>query len=139
MSGWVALALLIGGLVVVALIVLATDVYRGDIGGGRHTMARARRLLVVATDAATEAGAASWVAEQRRDHPDLQCFVVCERDGQELYMAVQEAIAHEQPDAIVVARHDEHPHAVLDGVFGRLKEDGRLPVDAIYVGGGEPG
>ena len=51
-------------------------------------------------------------------------------------MAVQEAIDHENPDAIVVARHDEQPHAVLDGVYGRLKEDGRLPVDAIYVGGG---
>ena len=159
MSGWVALGLLVAGLVFIALIVLAGDVLRGDVGG-RHTMARARRLLVVATDTPTEAGAERWIAEQHAERPDLQFFVVresdgaerwiseqhaerpdlqffvvSESDGAELWAAIQEAIAYEHPDAIVFARHDEHPHAVLDGVYGRLKEEHELPVDAIYVGG----
>ena len=136
MSGWAALGLLVGGLVVVALLVLAFDVARGDVGGGHHTMARARRLLVVATDAPTEAGAERWITEQREERPELQCFVVREADGAQLWMAIQEAIAHERPDAIVFARHDEQPHAMLDGVYGRLKEEHTLPVDAIYVGQG---
>lgn len=135
MSGWVALGLLVGGLIFVALIVLGFDVLRGDVGGGRHTMARARRLLVVATDEPTEAGAERWISEQHAERPDLQFFVVSESDGAELWAAIQEAIAYEHPDAIVFARHDEHPHAVLDGVYGRLKEEHELPVDAIYVGG----
>ena len=135
MSGWVALGLLVSGLIFVALIVLGFDVLRGDVGGGRHTMARARRLLVVATDEPTEAGAERWISEQHAERPDLQFFVVSESDGAELWAAIQEAIAYEHPDAIVFARHDEHPHAVLDGVYGRLKEEHELPVDAIYVGG----
>ena len=134
MSGWAALGLLVAGLIVIALIVLAGDVLRGDVGG-RHTMARARRLLVVATDTPTEAGAERWIAEQHAERPDLQFFVVRESDGAELWAAIQEAISYEHPDAIVFARHDEEPHAVLDGVYGRLKEEHTLPVDAIYVGG----
>ena len=134
MSGWVALALLVGSLIVVALIVLAADVLRGDVGGGRHTLARARRLLVIATDESTETGAERWIDEQQRERPELQCFIVHESDGQQLWMAIQEAIARESPDAIVFARHDDQPHAMLDGVYGRLKEEHLLPVDAIYVG-----
>ncbi len=42
MSGWLAIGLIVIGLLVVALAVLGFDISRGDVGGGRHTMARAR-------------------------------------------------------------------------------------------------
>ena len=70
MSVWLAFGLIVGGLAVVAVAVLVTDIARGDVGGGRHTMARARRLLVVALDPGTRAGAERWIAEQREEDPD---------------------------------------------------------------------
>lgn len=132
-STWLALGLVIAGLVAVALAILAADVARGDVGGGRHTMARARRLLVVATDEQTRGGAERWIEEQRREHPDSQFFVLADAEDQELFMAIQEAIERERPDAVVVARHEEESHSTLAGVYGRLKDDARVPVDAIYV------
>jgi hypothetical protein len=133
MSGWLIMAMVVGGLVIVALAILATDVARGDVGGGRHTMERARRLLVIATDEATRVGAERWIDEQRAEHPDRQYFVLSDPEEQDLYMAAQEAIARERPDAIVIARHADEPHPVLEGIYGRFKEEGALPVDAIYV------
>lgn len=134
MNGWLALALVVAGLVFVALIVLLFDVLRGDVGGGHHTMQRARRLLVIATDPEMEAGAMEWIAERRRERADLQCFVLAEHEGQTLDLAIEEAIARERPDAVVVARHATDNPSLLEGVYGRLKEDCPLPVDAIYVG-----
>lgn len=135
MSGWLAIGSVVVGLVAVALAILATDVARGDVGGGRHTMERARRILVVATDGETRGGAERWVDEQRREHPDRQFFVLADTGGQELYLAVQDVIDRERPDAIVVTRHAGDNRSSLEGIYGRLKEDLRLPVDAIYVGG----
>jgi hypothetical protein len=40
LSPWLAMALIVGGLVGVAVAMLAVDLLRGDVGG-RHTMARA--------------------------------------------------------------------------------------------------
>jgi hypothetical protein len=137
MSGWLAIALIVIGLVAVAVAVLAFDIARGDVAGGRHTMARARRLLVVATDDETGKGADHWVAEQRSERPELQCFVLVERDGQELFMAVQDAIEREHPDVIVMIRHEQERHSET-GTYARLKEQLSLPIDTIYVpAGGE--
>ncbi|MDQ5839611.1 MAG: hypothetical protein M3537_00325 [Chloroflexota bacterium] len=133
MSAWLAIGLVVVGLVAVALAILAADIGRGDVGGARHTIERARRLLVVATDERTRNGAERWIREQRSEHPDLQFFVLSDAEGQELYMAIQEAIERDRPDAIVVARHAEGSHSALAGVYGRLKEDLSVPVDAIYV------
>lgn len=136
MSAWLALGMFIIALVVVALIILAMDVARGDVGGGRHTMERARRLLVVSTDATTARGAEAWMDSQLVEHPRMQCFVLAGADDQESYLDIQEAIAQHRPDAVVVARHHEDSHTTLDGLYGRLKEDLEIPVDAIYVEGG---
>ena len=133
MSGWLALGLVVIGLVGVACVVLVFDVLRGDVGGGRHTLARARRLLVVATDAETEAGAERWITEQREENPALQCFLLVQPEGQELFMSIQEAIDRDRPDAIVMVRHGGPGHWAHEGTFGRLKEEQRVPVDAIFV------
>jgi hypothetical protein len=133
MSFWLTLGLFVIALVVVAAAILVTDVARGDVGGGRHTMARARRLLVVSTDEQTAAGADRWIHEQHADRPHMQFFVLKGPDDQALYEAVHGAIERDRPDAIVIARHQEESHAVLAGLYGRLKEDVPIPVDAIYI------
>lgn len=133
MSAWLAIGLTVGGLIMVALVMLAFDVARGDVGGGHHTMERARRLLVVATDETTATGADRWITDQHKERPQLQFFVLTGPDDQDLYMQIQGAIERDRPDAIVVARHGEESHATQEGIFGRLKEDAELPVDAIYV------
>jgi hypothetical protein len=97
-------------------------------------MARARRLLVVATDDETEAGAEAWIEEQRAERRDLQCFVLVEREGQELFMRIQDALERDRPDAIVMVRHGGKSHWAHEGTFGRLKEEQPVPVDAIFVG-----
>ena len=136
MSAWAAIGLTVVGLLIVALAILAADIARGDVGGGRHTMERARRILVVATDAETRGGADRWIDEQRLEHPDRQFFVLADAEGQELYMAVQDVIERERPDAVIVTRHERDSHSTAEGIYGRLKDDLRVPVDAIYVGSG---
>jgi len=133
MTGWLAIGLVVIGLAAVALMILAFDVARGDVGGGRHTLARARRLLVVGPDEVTLAGAERWVAEQRREHALLQCFLLSGQGGSDLYMAIEEVVQREHPDAIVFARHAEERHTQPEGVYGRLKEGQSVPVAAIYV------
>jgi hypothetical protein len=133
MTGWLAIGLVVLGLVAVALIVFAFDVARGDVGGGRHTLERARRLLVVASDEVTLVGAERWVAEQRREHPLLQCFVLGDPGGSDLYMAIEDLVQREHPDAIVVVRRSEERDPRVASVYGRLKEGQSVPVDAIYV------
>jgi hypothetical protein len=132
-SGWLAIGLVVIGLVGVACVVLLFDILKGDVGGGRHTLARARRLLVVATDAETEAQAERWIARQHDERPELQCFVLTEREGQELFMAIQHAIDHDRPDAIVMIRHGGEGRWAHDATYGRLKAEQRVPVDAIVV------
>ncbi len=134
MSGWLAIGLVVIGLAGVAAIVLLFDVLRGDVGGGRHTMARTRRLLVVATDDETEAGADAWIEEQRAERGDLQCFVLVEHEGQELFMRIQESLERDRPDAIVMVRHAGESHWAHEGTYGRLKDEQPVPVDAIFVG-----
>jgi len=136
MSGFLAIGLVVIGLVAVALIILAFDVARGDVGG-HHTMERARRLLVVSTDETTARAADRWIEEQRLEHPRLQYFVLEGADDQESYMVIQEVIEREGPDAVVVSRHPEDSHTTLAGMYGRLKEDLHIPVDAIYVDAGK--
>jgi DNA-binding transcriptional LysR family regulator len=130
---FLAIGLVVIGLVGVALLILAFDVARGDVGGGHHTLARARRLLVVATDPAAMAGVDRWIEAQQREHPRMQLFVLEGRNDQDSYMAVQEAIEQNRPDAVIVARDQHETHASLSGMYGRLKEDLHIPVDAIYV------
>jgi hypothetical protein len=130
---FVAIGLIVAGLVGVALAILAFDVARGDVGGGHHTLARARRLLLVATDPSAMAGVERWIEAQHREHPTLQLFVLEGANDQETYMAVQEAIEQNRPDAVIVARDEHETHASLSGMYGRLKEDLHIPVDAIYV------
>jgi hypothetical protein len=133
MSVFAAIGLIVLGLAAVALIILALDVARGDVGGGRHTLERARRLLVVATDDRTREGADRWIEEQRREHPQQQFFVLVGYDGQQLFMDVESAVERERPDAVIVARHEEESHTTLEGTYGRLKDDLSVPVDAIYI------
>lgn len=135
MSVWLAITLVIVGLAAVAIAILIADVARGDVGGGRHTLERARRILVIATDDETTAGADRWVEEQRREHPQLQAFVLSHPDGNDLYMQIEGVIERERPDAVVMARHASESLSTLEGTYGRLKEDLRVPVDAIYIGG----
>lgn len=135
MNAFLAIGLVGIGLVGVALIILAFDIARGDVGGGHGTLERARRLLVISTDPSTAQGAGRWIEEQRRDHPRLQCFVLEGSEDQESYLAAQEAIERNRPDAVVVARSHDASHTTLDGIYGRLKEDLHIPVDAIYVEG----
>jgi DNA-binding transcriptional LysR family regulator len=138
-NGFVALGLVVLGLVGVALVILAFDVARGDVGGGHHTLERARRLLVVTTDPYAMPGVDRWIEDQHREHPRLQCFVLAGADDQAGYEAVQAAIERDRPDAVVVAREKTEAHAVLAGMYGRLKEDLLIPVDAIYVERGSRG
>jgi nucleotide-binding universal stress UspA family protein len=133
-SVWVGIALVVGGLVAVALVILAADVARGDVGGGRHTMQRARRILVVATDEETTAEADRWIEQQRGEHPQLQCFVLTQPEGQALFMAIEDVIDRERPDAVVMARHSGEHTSTLSGTYARLRDELRVPVDAIYVG-----
>jgi hypothetical protein len=138
MSGWLAIGLVVIGMVGVALTVLIFDIARGDVGG-RHTLARARRLLVIATDAETGERADRWVGEQRAERPELQCFVLVEPDGQELFMSVQDVIERDSPDAIVMVRHEEDRHQAIQSTYGRLKEQFSIPIDTIYVPSRSPG
>ena len=133
MNGFVAIGLVVVGLVAVALIILVFDIARGDVGGGHHTLERARRLLVVCTDPYDMPGIDKWIEDQRRDHPRMQCFVLSGADDQPTYEAVQAAIESNRPDAVVVAREKTESHPKLAGLYGRLKEDAVVPVDAIYV------
>lgn len=120
------------GLVVVAGVVLIFDLSRGDVGGGRHTLARARRILVVATDAETEACAENWITRQRAERDDLQCFLLVQPDGEPLYSGIHDVLDRERTDAIVFSRHhDEHDsHA---DTLARLREEGTGPIDLIFV------
>lgn len=138
MDLWLAIGLVVIGLVAVAVVVLLFDIARGDVGGGRHTMARARRLLVVATDEETGRHADAWVGLQREERPELQCFVLVEPDGQGLFMSVQESIGRESPDAIVMVRHEQERHGHAGSTYARLKEQFSIPIDSVFVGGGGP-
>jgi hypothetical protein len=132
-SVWLAFGLIVGGLIVVAIAILITDIARGDVGGGRHTMARARRLLVIALDPGTREGAERWIAEQREKEPDRRFFLLDDTEGEDPLLAVEHAIDHDRPDAIVVARPEGENPRLETGVYGALKEERRVPVDAIYV------
>lgn len=133
MSVWLAFGMIIGVLVIVAVAVLISDIARGDVGGGRHTMARAQRLLVVAESPALIAGAEPWITEQRAENPEKQFLVLEDVPEDDVSAAVHYAIDREKPDAIVVARsYRDDPHS-LGGLYGALKEDAPVPVDAIYV------
>ena len=139
MSAWLGIGLVVIGLVAVALAVLGFDIARGDVGGGRHTMARARRLLVIATDERTGDQADGWVSEQRSERPELQCFVLVEPDGQGLFMAIQDVIDREHPDALVFVRQEGERHGEPGTTYERIKEQYSLPIDTIYVpAGGRP-
>jgi hypothetical protein len=135
MSVWLGIGLVVIGLVVVAACVLAFDLFSGHLGGARHTMERARRLLVVATDEETSVGADRWVERQRREHPQLQCFVLVEPEGQGLFMAVQDVIERERPDALVMIRHPGEKHLPETGTYGRLKEQLDIPIDTVEASG----
>jgi hypothetical protein len=136
MSGWLAIGLIVIGLLVVALAVLGFDMSRGDVGGGRHTMARARRLLVIATDEETGRAADLWVGEQRAGRPEMQCFVLVEPDGQELFMAVQSAIERESPDALVVIERETDQRDHHNVTIERIREQFMLPIDTVFANGG---
>ena len=134
MSGWLAIGLIVIGLLVVALAVLGFDISRGDVGG-RHTMARARRLLVIATDEETGRAADRWVGEQRAERPEMQCFVLVEPDGQELFMAVQSAIERESPDALVVVEREADERDHHNVTIERIREQFTLPIDTVHANG----
>ncbi len=132
MSGWLAIGLVTIGLMAVAGVVLLFDLSRGDIGGGRHTLARARRILVVATDAETEAYAESWISDQRAERSDLQCFLLVEADGEPLFERIHETIDGAHTDAIVFTRHHAERDSHSD-TLARLREEGTGPIDLIFV------
>jgi hypothetical protein len=125
MSGWLAIGLVVIGLVAVAVTVLLFDLARGDVGG-RHTMSRARRLLVVATDERTRARAEEWIDHQHHERPDLQCFLLVEDEGEPLYGAIHDALDREHPDGIVIVKHEAEPSGDRDTLAG-LKQEGTGP------------
>ena len=135
MGVFAGIGLVVIGLLVVAACVLVFDLFSGHLGGARHTMERARRLLVVATDEETSAGADRWVKQQRKEHPQLQCFVLVEPEGQGLFMAVEEVIERERPDALVMVRHAGETHLSESGTYGRLKEQLEIPIDTVSPSG----
>lgn len=133
MDPWVAIGLVIAGLIGVAVVMLIFDVARGDIGG-RHTLARSRRILVVATDGPTADRAEEWVAEERIERPDLQCFVLVEPDGERLYQGIHDVLDREAPDSIIFVRRSSDKHEEHTGTIARLRDEGVGPIDSIYVG-----
>ncbi|MCB0876277.1 MAG: hypothetical protein R2718_05775 [Solirubrobacterales bacterium] len=132
MDPWVAIGLIFAGLIGVAVVMLIFDVTRGDIGG-RHTLARARRILVVATDGATADRAEEWVAAERIERPDLQCFVLIRPEGEQLYQGIHEVLDREAPDSIVFVRHRSERDEEHTGTLARLHDEGVGPIDSIYV------
>ena len=127
--------MVVAGLIGVAVVMLIFDYARGDIGG-RHTLARSRRILVVATDGATADRAEEWVAEERIERPDLQCFVLVEPEGEGLYQGIHDVLDREAPDTIVYVRHAEEKDHGHSGTIARLRDEGVGPIDSIYVAGG---
>lgn len=132
MNGFVAIGLIAAGLAGVAIVMLIFDLSRGDIGG-RHTLARARRLLVTATDEATAAKAEEWIAQERIERPDLQCFLIVEPEGEELYQRINYSLEREAPDSIVMVRHADERHEHHTGTYARLHDQGVGPIDCIYL------
>jgi TusA-related sulfurtransferase len=132
MSVFGGIGLVVVGLVLVAACVLAFDLFSGHLGGARHTMERARRLLVIATDEETSRGADRWIEQQRKEHPRLQCFVLVEPEGQGLFAAVEEVIERERPDALVMVEHGKKDHSVT---LERLREQLEIPIDTIPAAG----
>ena len=132
MNGWVAIGLVVAGLIGVAIVMLIFDVTRGDIGG-RHTLARARRILVVATDGPTADRAEEWVAAERIERPDLQCFVLVEPEGEGLYQAIHDVLDREEPDSIIFVRKASERHEEHTGTLARLHDEGVGPIDSIFV------
>ena len=127
------IGLVVACLIVIAVAVLWSDVTAGAVGGGRQTLARARKILVVATDAETEAEGRSWAERQRPEHPDLECLVV-RVTPDDVYSRVHAMVDAERPDAVVMVRHREEQHGhSLEGAYGALKEDLGTPLDSIYV------
>lgn len=135
MDPWVAIALIIAGLIGVAVVMLIFDVLRGDIGG-RRTLARARRILVVATDGPTADRAEEWVAKERAERPDLQCFLLVEPEGEGLYQGIHDALDREGADSIIFVRHAAERHEGHTGTIARLHDEGVGPIDSIYVNEG---
>jgi hypothetical protein len=129
---WVAIALIIAGLIGVAVVMLIFDVTRGDIGG-RHTLARARRIIVVATDGTTADRAEEWVARERVERPDLQCFVIVEPEGEHLYQTIHKTYETESVDSIVFVQHESERHEAHTGTVARLHDEGVGPIDSIYI------
>jgi hypothetical protein len=127
LSVWLAIGLVVIGLVGVALVVLIFDVARGDVGG-HHTMARARRLLIVANDETGHAEAERWAAEQHAARPDMQLFVLVKPEGQELYEEIFSSLERDRPDGIVMFLSDRH-----STTFERVREQTSIPVDVIDV------
>lgn len=132
MDPWVAIGLVIAGLIGVAVVMLIFDVARGDIGG-RHTLARSRRILVVATDGATAGHAEEWVAEERQERSDLQCFILVEPEGEGLYQGIHDVLDREAPDSIIFVRHASERHEGHTGTIARLNDEGVGPIDSIYI------
>ena len=49
------------------------------------------------------------------------------------------SVSIERPDGLVmVIPATERGHAAHTGTLGRLKEEGTLPIDTVFVGGGTP-
>jgi hypothetical protein len=132
LNGWVAIGLIFAGLIGVAVVMLIFDYTRGDIGG-RHTLARARRILVIATDGPTADRAEEWVAAERIERPDLQCFLIVEPEGEGLYQSIHDVLEREGADSIVFVRHASERHEEHTGTLARLHDEGVGPIDSIFV------
>ena len=128
-------------LVIIAFSMLFADALRGAIGG-RRTLERARRLLVVSIDDATERAARGWIERFRADHPATRCVPLRVGDGSDgdTYIAVQQEIEKTDPDGVVWALHESSRHSE-EGPYAMARRELELPMDAIYVpadgGGGD--
>lgn len=137
------IGLIIGAVIllaIVAVVLLSTDVLKGDIGG-RHTLERARKLLVVSTDDATKARGADWAAHHAETHADVKIVPLDASQVQgdfNVYLHVQEAINAEQPDAVVWVLHGDEGRHPEEGPYAMAKRELGVPMDAIVVSDSEP-
>jgi hypothetical protein len=136
------IGLIVGAVIVlgaIALILLSSDVVKGNIGG-RHTLERARKLLVVSADEPTRARGDDWSAHHAEKHPDVEIVPldVSGADGDfAAYLAVQEAINAQKPDGLIWVLHTGESRHAEEGPYAMAKRELNIPMDAIFASEGE--
>lgn len=131
--GWTLVGVIASALVIAGGVVLFNDVIGGAIGG-RKTLERARRLLVVSLGEGTESAAAEWRDRHVATHPDVECTLERPAGGTDyaVFQATERAINKYNPDAVVwvLPAHDRHSH---ESAYAAARRELTIPMDAVYV------